>query len=212
MKYISIILAFFCLNISIAQIGIESNFNSVHTGRNINVLAKYAKNKISFNLGLKYNFNKENTFPQADIYKKSFWATSLGEHFGVETGFQFVFFQKTNVELFGFYQLQITKSDIKHDWFQPIGSLVANPQSETDLIYARSINIFGPVWGIENNFGIGLNTFFSKNLYLSLKLGGGILFVDNNSKNTVILGGSNWELSEVISIGLGFKFAKQGEP
>jgi len=205
MRKTAFILTFLLCNSLYAQFGIESNFNSVHIGRNINLLVKYSKKKISFNFGLKYNFNKPNTFPQADIYKKSFWATSQGEHFGLESGIQYVLLKKTNLELFTFYQIQITKSDIKHDWFTPIGSLVPNPQSETDLIYKRSINIFGPVWGVENNFGFGLNTYFHEKFYLTLKLGGGILFIDNNSKNTIILGGRNWEFSELLSLGLGWK-------
>lgn len=190
-----------------AQFSVESNFNAVHIGRNQNLLAKYQWKKISANFGVKYNFNKLNTFPQAEMFKNSFWAINFGEHWGIETGFQIKLLCKSNFDLFGFYQLQFSKSHIRHDWFGVIGSLVPEPQSEYDLIYMRRLGFIGPILGFENNLGLGINAYFTNSLYFTTKLGGGIFIHKNLDKNNLILGANNWDFSGMISMGLGWKFS-----
>jgi len=190
-----------------AQFSIESNFNSVHIGRNQNLLVKYQWNRLSVNGGIKYNFNKENHFPQAqgDFYKKAFWAINPKEHWGAEIGLHFNFLQRENIAVFGFYQLQVTKSHTRHDFYYMLFPLTPDYQSEYDFAYHRVLDYIGPFWAFENNLGIGIDASLSANLYFTSKLGGGVLFHRNLDKNTIIVGSGNWELSEMISMGLGWK-------
>ncbi|PWH87225.1 hypothetical protein [Brumimicrobium oceani] len=192
---------------SFAQLSFESNFNLVHIGRNQNILAKYQWNKFSVLAGIKYNFNKEISFPsgQRHFFKKSFWALDFKEHIGLEFGAQFVLLKKTNVELFTFYQAQITKSHIRHESYYALFPLVPYPQPESDYAYTLSKNFIGPVWALENNFGIGVNVNFTDFLYLSTKLGGGLVFYNNTDPNNFI-GSEMWELSELFSMGMGWNF------
>ena len=197
---------------SFSQISIESNFNVVHIGRNQSLLGKYQWDNFSILAGLKYNFNKESSFPQGqrNFYKKAFWALNFKEHIGLELGVQYKILKKKNFDFFTFYQAQITKSHIRHEVYLaifPYIPLVSNPQSEYDYAYTLTQNYIGPIWAIENNFGIGLNVYFSNSFYFSTKLGGGILFYRNTDQNNIIFAdGGHWELSELISMGVGWKF------
>ncbi len=192
-----------------AQFSLESNFNVVHIGRNQNILAKYQWNKFSLNAGIKYNFNKLASFPQSQthFFKKTFWAIDFIEHIGAEMGFDFNILEKESIDLFGFYQVQVTKSHIRHEVYYASFPLNPDPQSQYDYAYALNLNYIGPIWAFENNLGIGMRAYFSKSFYFSTKIGGGIAFYKNLDKNNILIG-NLWELSEMVSFGLGWKFLK----
>jgi hypothetical protein len=216
MKNLGFLSLFLLLSVSATsytQFSLESNFNVVHTGRNQSLLAKYQWNKFALLAGLKYNFNKEYSFPQRqrDFYKKAFWAINFQERMGLEIGTQFTIFERENIVLSLFHQSQLTKSHIRHEVFMAIYPHVLvvpgdEPQSEYDFAYELSKKFIGPVWALENNFGLSLQAYFTNELYFSTKLGGGILFYKNTDQNNIIVTGGNWELSEVLSMGLGWKF------
>lgn len=199
---------------SFGQISLESNFNVVHTGRNQSLLAKYDWGKFSLLAGVKYNFNKEYSFPQgqATFFKKTFWAVNLKERMGIELGTQYVLFQRKNVTLSLFHHSQLTKSHIRHEVYLavfPYITFTPNPQSEYDYAYKLTKAYIGPVWALENNIGLSLSTFLTDNLYVKVKAGGGIMFFKNTDDKHIIITDGNWEMSEVFSFGLGWKFKEK---
>lgn len=208
-KTILFINIFFSLH-SFAQYSVESNFNSVHIGRNQSFLGKYKWGKFSVLAGVKYNFNKESSFPdgQRNFFKNTFWAINLKERFGAELGAQFNVLERENLNLFTFYQSQLTKSHIRQEYYLaifPYIPLVPDPQSESDFAHTLIQDYIGPIWALENNFGIGLNAYFSNSLYFSTKVGGGLLFYKNIDKTVIILG-QGWEMSSTLTMGLGWRF------
>lgn len=190
MKNIHFILLIFLGLSSNAQLSVESSFNSVHIGRNQNLLVKYQIGRVAVNWGVKYNFNKLSSFPHADIFKKSFWARTNWEHIGFETGLQIKILQLENFDLFGFYQLLLTKSHIRLDF----GS--------------NEVAFSGPWWAMENNLGLGLNVYCTKSLYFTQKLGLGMALYQTFSKPNPLIQNNAWEFSEMLSFGLGWRFVK----
>lgn len=192
-----------------AQFAIESNFNAVHIGRNQSLLLNYNFEKIQIGVGIKYNINKLTNFPQGYFYKKTFYATSPSEHIGVELNFKYQLFSREFFEMSLFYNGQYTKSQIRFEDHFAIAQLSENPTSEEDYIYVKHIDLIGPAQAFENNIGVAINIFLTKNIYLSQKFGLGMVFINIQDPNTTILGAGNWDFSEILSFGLGWKFNKK---
>jgi len=207
MKYYFVISIAFICNTSLSQFQIESNFNSVSTGRNQSLLLNYKKDKLQFGLGVKYNFNKLVNFPQNVFYKKTFYAITPTEHWGAEINFKYKILNLKNVFIAHlFFNSQFTKSHTRFESYYAIGQLVENPSSEFDYIYVRHINEIGPFLAFENNIGLAFEIFLTKNIFFSQKFGLGVLLFKNLDKNTTIIGSGNWVFSEMLSFGLGYKF------
>jgi len=201
--YIFIIYSFY----STSQIGIESSFNVVATGRNQSLIVTYkVNNKFTINGGVKNHFNKPNNFPNARIFKKNFHALNIKDRLGFEIGSTYQVWKRENITFNIFYMFQFTKSNLRHDWIYAIGSITPNPQSEEDFVYIRIINDNSDVTAYENNFGININISITKHMYLIQKFGGGIIIYPQNKSMNVSPKSFTWELSETISFGLGYKF------
>ncbi len=212
MKYIPILLLFVITssNLSYSQFRIETNFNSVHIGRNQSLLISYKIKKLQIGLGVKYNFNKLVNFPQNNIYKKTFYAITDSEHWGMELNLKYQIFNKKDVFFIHlFLNSQYTKSHIRHEAYLAIGQLVPNPTSELDYVYIKHINYIGPIIALENNFGLAFDFYLSEKIYLTQKFGVGMVFFKNLDKNTIIAGDGDWELSEMLSFGVGYQFNKK---
>lgn len=109
-----------------------------------------------------------------------------------------------------YYNAQFTKSHTRFESYYAIGQLVEEPTSEFDYIYEKHVNHIGPFLVLENNIGLAFEISIWDNLYLSQKFGGGILFYKNLDPNvTIVSDGGNWELSEMLSFGLGYRFNKK---
>jgi len=207
-----IILIIFTLSpyFSMSQIGFESNFNVVATGRNQTLLLKYNLNKkLTFSGGIKYHFNKPNDFPNARIFKKNFYALNSKDRFGFEIGSTFQMWKSEYIKFNIFYMFQFTKSNLRNDWIYAVGSIIPDPQSVEDFVYIRIITDIKNVIAYENNFGINFNINITDNIYLNQKFGVGIIFYPENTNMTVSPKSFTWELSETISFGLGYTFNKK---
>lgn len=192
------------------QLQLESNFNSVHIGRNQSITVGYNWSRFSIYGGLKYNINKLDNFPESQMFKKTSWATTTGEHIGFNLGAKFEFLQLKNISFFVHYDLQQSFTHFRHISINYLGSIVPEPTSEYDLVYHKTLAFIGPIWIFENNLGIGYKVHIYKGLFLTNKFGGGIMFFKNTDPlNWIITGGGNWELSEMISFGIGWIFDKQ---
>lgn len=207
---------FIALNIAkgvIAQFGIVANYNVMHVGNNGELILKYSLNKSSISIGAKYLFNNKDNFPIGVVYKKTFWASSFKEHIGGSIMFEYIVFNRIHYNVSLYYNMQFTKSKIKHVMYYALYPLVANPQNEEDFAYQKVTTYIGPIVALENNFGINFNFNLNKNFYITQKIGGGVLFLKNTDKKNILYAGqSTWELSEQFSIGLGYKFIKKEKP
>ncbi len=193
-----------------SQFNIETNFNSVATGRNQSLSVNYNFIKLQVGLGVKYNFNKLSNFPQNVFYKKTFFAISQFEHWGLELNLKYEIFNLKDVlKSYVFLNSQYTKSHIRFETYFAISELVPNPTSEFDYIYVKHVDYIGPITALENNIGIAFNIFLINNLYLTQKFGVGLMLFRNLDKNTIIVGGGNWVFSEMLSFGIGYQFNKK---
>ena len=208
MKHYLIIISILLSNFSYSQFQIESNFNSVGTGRNQSLLVNYTVNRMQFGVGIKYNFNKLTNFPQNVFYKKTFYATTPLEHWGTEFNLKFRLFNRKNILVSHlFFNSQFTKSHTRFEGYFAIGQLVSNPTSESDYILVKHLDFIGPFLAFENNIGLAFEIFLTENIYLSQKFGLGLLLFKNLDENTTIVGdGGNWVFSEILSFGVGYKF------
>lgn len=211
MKYLLIITTFLVCNFNFSQIQVESNFNSVHIGRNQSLLVSYNFKRFSIAIGAKYNFNKLVAFPQNAFFKKTIFALTPQEHWGGELNFKFRIFNRKDMFITHlFYNAQFTKSHTRFETYFAIGQLVPEPTSDFDFVYEKFLDHIGPFLVLENNIGLAFEILLTKNLYLSQKFGGGILFFKNLDPNTtIIVGGGNWELTEMLSFGVGYRFDKK---
>jgi len=206
--YILIIFTYLAI-FSQAQLALESNFSSVHIGRNQNLTIGYSFKKISIYGGFKYNFNKLDNFPVGSWFKKTSWATNVGEHFGAVLGLRYQLATLEHISLFTYLEVQQSYTHVRHESEYILGSVVPEPTSDFNLIYQKQLYFVGPWWFVENNIGFGFSCDVWKGLYLNGKFGVGILFFKNMDKQYLVYGPSNWELSEMLSFGLGWKFAKE---
>lgn len=188
------------------QIGIESNFNGMHTGWNQDFSLTYRINSLRLSIGPKYHYNFESAFPrpQADFYKKAFWARSFSEHIGLNFCADYTFLDREHFSLYTNYNFQLTRSHIRHENYYALYPLVPNPQSESDYAYEYHKNFIGPVWGFENNIGLGCRFHFSDRFYMNQKIGVGVLFYKNTDQNNIIISSKGWEASTMYSFGLGW--------
>ena len=209
MKSILLVLSFLPL-VSLSQLSLESSFNSTYVGRHQSLNLKYEWGRFSVNIGPKYHFNNRSDFPkpQAEFFRKTFWALDFSERLGFEYGFQYRILSKENVDFFVHLSSHFTRSHIRFERYDALYPLVPNPQSEYDYAYEKNISYIGPITALENNLGLGVNVLIFKNFYLTSKGGVGMMFFKNHDPANIIITSNNWELSYFGSIGLGYSFEK----
>jgi len=209
MKYVLIFILFIS-NLTYSQFNLETNFNSVSTGRNQSLSLNYYFKKFQVGFGAKYNFNKLTNFPQNVFYKKTFYAINDSEHWGLEFNLKHEIFNLKNVlKSYIFFNSQYTKSHIRFETYYAVSELVPNPTSELDYLYVKHVDFIGPIIALENNIGLAFEIFIFDNVYLSQKFGIGLMLFKNLDKNTILVGGGNWVFSEMLSFGIGYKFEKK---
>jgi len=200
-----VIILFIILSIArgYSQVNMIGSFNSVDIGRNISLTLKKDIKRHSILVGLKYNINRIVHDNQNNIFRKRFYATSFGEHFGFNVGYQYNFqLSKSTIRPFLFYDLQFTNSHTRNLMFLPYSY-----DTNGDVLYKRYLVFFGPTIALEHNIGIGFTVNILERLYLYQKIGAGIVNFFNIDKR--IYGGVNWEFGSVISVGVGYRLKKK---
>ncbi|MBK7129356.1 MAG: hypothetical protein IPM74_07410 [Crocinitomicaceae bacterium] len=208
MKRILIIILVFISSISQSQFLFESNFNRNATANNQVICMGYQHDKISFGIGLKYLYNKKDNFPYHVAFKRTFWALNLSEHFGANIFFNVDIWKMEKSRFSLFYDFQFTKSSNRFETYYALDELVDEPQSIYDYSYIKYTAYFQPVYGFENNIGLQFQYFLTKNIFLNQKAGIGILFYKEFDP-IAIIGNRGWVFSEMLSIGLGWKFTQK---
>ena len=197
-------------NYTYAQFGIESSYSVIHTGRNQSVDLTYKRNKITFNAGVKYSFNRLDRFPPNTYFRKTFFALSTAEHFGANMGVQYLFYEKEKLKVFAHYNLQILKAHFRFEHYSVLDStfsFVPNPKTLEDYPLNYKLSFLGPVTALENTIGVGINLELTPRIYLTQKVGIGIsLFYSKDPELVEVLKKSRINLGELYSIGLGFNF------
>ena len=204
---ISILLLIVSIN-SYSQYDIVSSFNSVHIGRNINLGINRNISNYSVSIALKYQINSYVTDDQNEVFKKRFFAVNFLEHFGLNLGFQYnINLKQSAITPFIFYNMQLTKSHTRNT-----GYLKYDIDTITNtILYRKYLEFWGPTIALENYLGIGYKININKHMYLSNKIGYGIISYFNVDK--MLYGdGGNWELGYMINIGIGYRIIKKKSP
>lgn len=203
-----IFLAFIRQN-SIAQVRIFTDFNSVISGRSINILASgQVKNRHEFGGGLRININKmAHNDDQNNVYKKRMFATKPIHYFGLEGFYHIHLFQKLkHIDIFAFYNVQLTYSTTRNRMFVP--------RNQYDGITCCTEHIvnFGPFTWLEQNIGIGFTVDIWKNIFITQRLGAGACFIlglDNPKEERdyyLIKEKFTYEFGYLLSVGVGYRF------
>ena len=149
---------------SMAQIRVFSVFNSIGSGRSINLLAsRQIKNRHEFGGGLRININKHaHNDDQQNVFKKRMYATKPLHYFGIEGFYHIHLLQKLqHIDFFSFYDIQ----------------LVYSTTGNRCEAYMPEMEHYGPFTWIEQNIGIGFTVDIWKNFFLTQRLGGGVRFI-----------------------------------
>ena len=174
---------------SFSQFSVESHFNRNATSNNQTLTLNYQLNKWKFGAGVKYLYKKRDNFPRGVYFKRTFWALNTIEHFGAEAYAMYNIWQLERAAFDVFYDFQFTKSVVRFD-----------------SAYELETTYFSPVYGFENNIGINFTFNLTEKLFLSQKAGAGILIYNLNDPDANGVNGVDWVFSEMLSIGLGYRF------
>jgi hypothetical protein len=194
-----------------AQTRVYPVFNSVISGRSINLLAStQIKNRHEFGGGLRININKyAHNDDQYNIFKKRMYATKFLHYFGLE-GFYHIHFLQTlpHIGLFAFYDIQVC--------YSTTGNRM--PQFEVDPItgeckHDEYFRHFGPFTWIEQNIGIGFTIDIWKNIFITQRLGVGVNFILGKDKPFsetkdyyLVKNPFEFEFGYLLSVGIGYRF------
>ncbi|MDL2312818.1 hypothetical protein LJC68_08080 [Bacteroidales bacterium OttesenSCG-928-B11] len=200
------------LQTTVAQTRVFTNFNSVHSGRSINVLASaQVKGRHEFGGGFRININKyAHNDDQNNIFKKRMFATKPIHYFGVEGFYNVHIFQKLkHIDLFAFYNVQVVYSTTRNRAFIPAF------EHEGETYYTKHECTYGPFTWIEQNIGIGFTVDIWNNIFLSQRLGAGVCFIlgkdypNENKPYFLAKPPFSWEFGYLLSVGFGYRFEKK---
>jgi hypothetical protein len=184
-----------------SQVRVATDFNSVISGRSINVLASgQLKNRHEFGGGLRININKyTHNDDQNNFFKKRMYATKPLHYFGIEGFYQVHIFQKLKyIDLFAFYDIQLSYSTTGNRF---------NP------FYDEMLH-FGPFTWIEQNIGIGFTVDIWNNIFFIQRLGGGVNFIlgeDKKNDHYLMKTPFTNEFGYLLSAGIGYRFNPKKE-
>ena len=195
-----------------AQIRVYPVFNSIGSGRSINLLAsKQMKYIHELGGGLRININKyAHNDDQDNVYKKRMYATKPLHYFGVEGFYHIHLLQRLqHFDFFAFYDIQLVYSTtgnrlLRHEIIDPYTG-----ECEINTYFRNH----GPFTWIEQNIGIGFTVDIWKNFFLTQRLGGGVRFMlgmdtppNGNKDYWLAKPPFEWEFGYVLSVGIGYRF------
>ena len=186
-----------------AQLDISTSFNSVHIGRNIDLGISKSYNNHTVGISIKYNINSIITDNQNEVYKKRFYALSFPEHIVLNLVYYYnINLKKSPITPYLFYSLQLSNSHTRNR-----GYLADHLDSTGNrMFYREYLVFFGPTISMENYIGLGYCVDLFSHLYLSSKIGIGIIPYFNVDDR---LYGNRYsiEFGKIISIGLGYRIS-----
>lgn len=211
MKLFTIFFLLVC-QFSFGQYSIETNFNSVYIGRNQSLLYKQHLKNFSIYGGIKFHFNKPELTGIGSFIKKGGFATSFPERLGIQLGMEYFIWNNNNFFIGVFYDNQLSLMYDLHKMKYAVGTLVPNPQTESDFVYIYEEKKIGRMFTTDNVIGICIKNRLFNEVFLTLKGGLGMLYFKNYDKKNIILAknfNSGISFTSFFSVGLSYKFKKK---
>lgn len=198
--------------VSTAQPSLELQYSDVHIGRNLNLSWKQTISDFSVSAGLTYHLNRIDQIPESVLLKKNAFAENFGQHFGIQIGFDYSFYENEHLKLGVFYNNQSAFINHVYKRYSVYVQLVPEPQSEYDFAYIKKEDIWGPFITSDNVIGLTMRNSLIRNFYLTSKAGLGMLFWKNTDDSVSIFAGKKVNQGYVFtghfSVGLGYTFHK----
>lgn len=195
-----------------SQSSLESSFNSVYNGRNVNLSFKKEYNKLAISAGLKYHINRPELVPIGTFFRKTATAKNFSERIGFQIGFDYFFFKNDFCRIGAFYSNQFSRITETIKMYYALEPIVAEPQSEFDYSYIKSERTYGPVLASDNIIGVVIETNITKQIYFITKGGFGMMFWKNTDSSVILSSNLNqrgYNFDSFVSFGCGYKFQKK---
>ena len=170
-------------NFGLGQSSIELNFNDAYIGKNFSLDYRYDLKSIYFKLGVTYHINRIETLPEDIFYRNAGYATNTGQHFGLQFGGGYTFYENEFCDVAIYYKGYMASMNTYIKSFKIYEPLVANPQSEEDYALIKNDKDFGPIFTFENTVGITISAKLFSNVQLTLGGGLGHMLIRNKSNN-----------------------------
>jgi hypothetical protein len=191
----------FITQVFFAQQGITLSYNNVHTGRNVSIRHSIITNKKSdLSVGLKYHFNRYPIHDDNNLFYKAIDAKNAIQHFGIESQYSRIIKKAKNPFRF-FYNAEYSYAGTSNVFYFP---------TDKKNIYRREDIEFKAMNMLEQNIGLSLSPKLSKNIFLNLNMGGGIIYFWRIDKG-IIANYSNhtlWSFSKILSVGFTYQYGK----
>lgn len=159
-----------------SQRDITLSHNNTASGRGLSfTYSQKLDKKNEWGIGITYHFNKlKMVDDQNNVFYKRFYATKTMEHFGIETFYhRYIKNANPNFEPFMFYDLQYKYGPTRGRDLTPY-----TYEEETgDILYKEYIHYWGRFHWVEQNVGLGFKAKIKDNLYLTQKVGAGVMLV-----------------------------------
>lgn len=169
---------------SAQSIGFQTQYS--HTGLSSSLsFSKNFRPNTAYHVGLKFLINQPVRDNAGFAYRHRFYAANTGQHFGLSLGIERSFHpQNSAVRPFAFYQLLVTRSQIRRldQYITPM--TVYNPNPDT-VYYLESYYTILPsiTTAFENIIGVGFSVQLWKQLDLRLAAGGSVVAYLHGSGN-----------------------------
>lgn len=206
MKVVFIIFLLLLINMVCKGQELALVFNSTHSGRNlaINYIKDFNKNEIG--VGLRYNINMfAHTDDQMNVFHNRQFATKPLHHIGFQAYYNRYIWSK----LFAFYDIQLSHSEtFNRMYLRYIYDPNVEEPTRDDILYRKVLENFGPFTWIEQNVGIGLKLNITESIFLTSKIGVGVMLLYGTDIQlpSTISKKPEWEMSMLMSMGLSYKF------
>lgn len=206
-KVIGIVIFLFSVGVY-AQTKIDVSFNKTHTGLSYRLGGGYVfKEKMTIGAGIKIIQWTPIIDNQNHVLKNRFKPANLQEKIGVYATFDYLFLKpnKTIVPYIS-YDFSLSRSSLYNKGYYYLGDGITTSNDTIPLFTYYELN-FKPVTAIEHHLSAGCNIKICKNVWLTEKIGGGIMqyFKLENS----VIGEEHWELAWMANIGITYFFEKK---
>lgn len=209
----SILLALLVLTLSPwanAQ-SVRVSYQDTHIGRNVSAVSLWGE-RHQFYGGIKFHLNWMIHDNQSNTFHKRFYASNLGEHLGIQGGYQWRIPLSAHSAILPFYDCQFTVAGTKGKDLVPTIN-PAFPYTGHDGPYTYAVIYFDQIKALEQYVGIAVEADLWQGLFVDVRLGAGVaLYWDIPSQvapNQFYVGPStNWEMAGMASFGVGYRWGR----
>ncbi|MFA7272310.1 MAG: hypothetical protein WC044_00490 [Crocinitomicaceae bacterium] len=213
MRFAVLLLFFVFILDGYSQLSLESSYNAVYNGRNVNLSVKQNFKNLALSVGLKYHINRPEMVPYGSFFKNSATATNFAEHIGFQIGVDYFFYRSDFCKIGAYYNNQFSRMSETFIFYSALDQLVPVPQSEFDYSFTKFEKLYGPVIAFDNTIGLAMEVNLSKRIYTMLRGGFGMMFWKNTDSSFIIAANTffqhGYNFTSFGSVGFGYKFAKR---